>query len=77
MKALEDESRRLKRMFADLLREALGKSNAASSVPRIGHEEGSDEGDQHYAGLPINGGTQPVSGSNQIVRQPRCFIDSV
>jgi putative transposase len=39
MKALEDENRRLKRMFADLgmhadlLREALGKSDAASSAP--------------------------------------------
>lgn len=38
MKALEDENRRLKRMFADLLKEALGKSSAANSTPRVGRE---------------------------------------
>uniref|UniRef100_A4WSE6 Integrase, catalytic region n=1 Tax=Cereibacter sphaeroides (strain ATCC 17025 / ATH 2.4.3) TaxID=349102 RepID=A4WSE6_CERS5 len=58
MKALEDENRRLKRMFADpsmqadLLREALGKSDAASSAPRVGREGGGDEGGQHRARLP-------------------------
>lgn len=58
MKALEDENRRLKRMFADLsmqadlLREALGKSDAASSAPGAGREGGGDEGGQHRAGLP-------------------------
>lgn len=58
MKVLEDENRRLKRMFADLsmqaelLKEALGKNNTASSTPGVGRECGGDEGDQHRAGLP-------------------------
>ena len=58
MKALDDENRRLKRMFADLsmqadlLREALGKRDAASSAPGAGREGGGDEGGQHRAGLP-------------------------
>ena len=58
MKALEDENRRLKRMFADLsmqadlLKEALGKSDTASSAPRTGREGGGDEGRQYRAGLP-------------------------
>jgi putative transposase len=58
MKALEDENRRLKRMFADLsmqadlLREALGKSGTASSTPRAGREGGGNKGGQHLAGLP-------------------------
>lgn len=44
MKALEDENRRLKRMYADLsmqadlLKEALGKNEAAISAPRAGRE---------------------------------------
>lgn len=58
MKFLEDESRRLKRMFvelnmqADLLREALGKSETASSATRAGLEGGGDEGGPHRDGLP-------------------------
>lgn len=58
MKALEDENRRLKRMFADLsmqadlLKEALGKNSTASSTPRAGREGCGDKGDQHRAGLP-------------------------
>jgi putative transposase len=50
MKALEDENRRLKRMFADLsmqadlLKEALGKNDAASSTPRAGREGSGDKG---------------------------------
>lgn len=58
MKALEDENRGLKRMFADLsmqaelLREVLGKSDAASSTPRVGRESSGGEGGQHRAGLP-------------------------
>jgi putative transposase len=58
MRALEDENRRLKRMFADLsmqadlLKEALGKSDAASSTPGVGREGGGEEGSQHCAGLP-------------------------
>jgi len=57
MKALEDDNRRLKRMFADLgmqadlLREALGKSDAANSAPGVGREGSGDEGGQHCAGL--------------------------
>lgn len=57
MKALEDENRRLKRMFADLsmqaelLKEALGKNDAASSTPRAGREGCGDKGGQHRAGL--------------------------
>lgn len=44
MKAIEDENRRLKRMYADLsmqadlLKEALGKNEAAISAPRAGRE---------------------------------------
>lgn len=44
MKALEDENRRLKRMYADLsmqadlLKEALEKNEAAISAPRAGRE---------------------------------------
>ena len=64
MKALEDENRRLKRMFADLsmqadlLREALGKSDAASLAPRAGRKGGGDERDQHCAGVPH--GNRPI-----------------
>lgn len=48
MKALKDENQRLKRMFADLsmqadlLREALRKSDAASSAPGVGREGDGD-----------------------------------
>lgn len=57
MKAMAEENRRLKRMFADvsmqndLLKEALGKNETASSAPRAGRENGGDEGRQHCAGL--------------------------
>jgi hypothetical protein len=27
--------------------------------------------------LPVGGGTQAISGSNQIVREPRCFSASL
>ena len=46
MKAMEDENRRLKRMYADLsmqndlLKEALGKSRSAISAPRDGRNGG-------------------------------------
>ncbi len=58
MKALEEENRRLKRMFADLgmqphlLKGAREKSDAASSAPRVGRDGGGDQGDQDRAGLP-------------------------
>ena len=54
----DEWNRRLKCMFADLrmqadlLREALGKSDATSSAPGVGREGGGDEGGQHCAGLP-------------------------
>ena len=58
MKAMEDENRRLKRMYADLsiqvdlLKEALEKSNRAVSTPRDGRAScGAPQG-QHSAGLP-------------------------
>src|ERR1700710_2098304 len=43
MKAIEDENRRLKKMFAELsmqneLKEALGKNSAAISTPRDGRD---------------------------------------
>ena len=58
MKAMAEENRRLKRMYADvrmqndLLKEALGKSDAARSTPRVGRESGGDERRQHRAGVP-------------------------
>ncbi len=58
MKAMAEENRRLKRMYADvsmqndLLKEALGKNETASSAPRVGRESGGDEGGQHCAGVP-------------------------
>ncbi|PRY84710.1 putative transposase [Donghicola tyrosinivorans] len=58
MKAMAEENRRLKRMYADvsmqndLLKEALGKNEAVSSAPRVGHESGGDKGHQHCAGVP-------------------------
>jgi len=57
MKAMAEENRRLKRMYADvsmqndLLKEALGKNDPASSTPRVGRKSGGDEGCQHRAGL--------------------------
>ena len=58
MKAMADENRRLKRMYAemsmqnDLLKEALGKSGKAISATRDGYDCGQDQGGQHRAGLP-------------------------
>ena len=59
MKAMEEENRRLKRMYADLsmqndlLKEALGKkSRSAISAPRDGRNGGGTTGCQHCAGVP-------------------------
>ena len=58
MKALEDENRRLKKMYAEmsmqaeLLKEALGKNNAAISTPRDGRQSGGTTWDWHFTGLP-------------------------
>jgi putative transposase len=58
MKAIEDENRRLKRIYADLsmqadlLKEALGKSDRAISTPRDGRECGCATWGGHCAGLP-------------------------
>ncbi len=58
MKAMEDENRRLKRMYADLsmqadlLREALGKISWAISTPRDGRSRGATARCPHCAGLP-------------------------
>lgn len=58
MKAMEEENRRLKRMYADLsmqadlLKEAPGKNSAAISTPRDGRESGGAPQGQHCAGLP-------------------------
>lgn len=57
MKAMEEENRRLKRMYADLslqadlLKEALGKNRSAISTPRDGRESGGATRCQHCAGL--------------------------
>ncbi len=55
MKALEEENRRLKRMYADLsmqadlLKEALGKSDPAFSVPGVGREScGATKGERAF-----------------------------
>src|SRR6056297_4137503 len=58
IKAMAEEKRRLERMYADvsmqndLLKEALGKNDAANSTPRFGRESGGDKGCQHGTGLP-------------------------
>jgi putative transposase len=58
MKAMEDENRRLKKMFAEpsmqneLLREALGKNRPAISTPRDGRDSGGKAGRQRCAGVP-------------------------
>jgi hypothetical protein len=58
MKAIEDENRRLKKMFAELslqnelLKEALGKNSSAISTPRDGRDCGGEARGQHCAGLP-------------------------
>jgi putative transposase len=58
MKALEDENRRLKKMYAEmsmqaeLLKEDLGKSDPASPTPGSGRERGGATRCQYCAGLP-------------------------
>lgn len=58
MKALEDENRRLKKMYAEmsmqteLLKEALGKNDAVISTPRDGQESRGATRGQHCTGLP-------------------------
>lgn len=58
MKAMAEENRRLKRMYADvsmqndLLKEALGRNDTASSTPGVGRESGGEEGRQRCAGVP-------------------------
>jgi len=55
---MEEENRRLKRMYADLsmqadlLKEALGKNRSAISTPRDGRESGGAPQGQHRIGLP-------------------------
>ncbi len=58
MKALEEENRRLKRMYADLsmqadlLKEALGKNNPAISTPRDGRASCGATRGKHRCGVP-------------------------
>ena len=58
MKSIEDENRRLKKMFAELsmqnelLKEALGKNRPALSTPRDGRNCSGAARGQHCAGLP-------------------------
>ena len=58
MKAMAEENRRLKRMYADvsmqndLLKEALGKSDTASPTPWSLRERGGETRCQYCAGLP-------------------------
>ena len=57
-KAIEEENRRLKKMFAELsmqnelLKEALRKSNRAISTLRDGRDGGDATSGQHCSGLP-------------------------
>jgi len=57
MKALEEENRRLKRMYADLsmqadlLKEALGKNDAAISAPGAGRESSGATRCEYRAGM--------------------------
>ena len=66
MKGIEDENRRLKKMFAELsmqnelLKEALGKNSAAISTPRDGRGCGGGTWGQHCAGLPYVWGERDV-----------------
>ena len=58
MKAMEEENRRLKRMYADLsmqadlLKETLGKSARAISTPRDGRECSGATWGKHCSSLP-------------------------
>ena len=66
MKAIEDENRRLKKMFAELsmqnelLKEALEKNSAAISTPRDGRGCGGGMWGQHCAGMPYVWGERDV-----------------
>jgi putative transposase len=58
MKGLEEENRRLKKIFAELsmqnevLKEALGKNSPAIPAPGDGRDSGGATRDQHCFGLP-------------------------
>ncbi len=58
MKALDDENRRLKKMYAesqmqnDVLKEALGKSGEAVSAQGDGHMGGEASKHEHCSGVP-------------------------
>lgn len=58
MKSIEEENRRLKRMYADvsmqndLLKEVLGKSEAANSTPRVGQIGCGASTGEHRLGVP-------------------------
>ena len=66
MKTVEDENRRLKKMFAELsmqnelLKEALGKNSSAISTPRDGRDGGGKAGCEHCAGMPDVWGEREV-----------------
>jgi putative transposase len=66
MKAVEDENRRLKKMFAELsmqnelLKEALGKNRSAISTPRDGRGCGDKARGQYCTGLPNVWGKRDV-----------------
>jgi putative transposase len=66
MKAMEDENRRLKRMFAELsmqnelLKKALGKNRPAISTPRDGRSCCGEAGCQHCVGVPDVWGERDV-----------------
>jgi len=66
MKAIEDENRRLKKMFAELsmqnelLKEALGKNRPAISTPGDGRDGGGAAGGEHCAGRPDVWGERDV-----------------
>jgi putative transposase len=66
MKELEDENRRLKKMYADaqlsadLLKEALSKNGEAISAPRDGPTGGSRRSHEHPACMPDVRGQRDV-----------------
>jgi putative transposase len=73
MKALEDENRRLKKMYtemsmqAELLKEALGKSDAAISTPGDGRESSGVARGEHCACLPhVRGQRDQLSLQRQL-----------
>lgn len=78
MKALEDEDRRLKKMYAEmsmqaeLLKEALGKNDATVSKPGDGRESNGVARGQHCAGLPhLRGQRDLLSLQRQAERRER------